>query len=144
MLDLDAKFNTVCGDKLIIITKCKLLFANLHCRIRTVDLFCDDVLADLPFRLIRCDRLSLFDTRLLPILRFADSGADVQSVIAYSYDGGVCRFICSGDYSAASYSAPILALFYKNKIAPGQTVSVSSPYAWTSATVTDDGVVLFD
>ena len=143
MFDNGLKFNTAQGEDLTIITKCKLLFANTPCTLRSVELFFDDILADLPFRLVRCDRLSLFDTRLLPILRLTGTGADVHAVIVYSFKDELCRFICSDEYSTAAYAAPVLALFYKGEINAGQAITVISPEAQIIVTVSEDGAVLF-
>ena len=143
MFDNGLKFNTAQGRGLTIITKCKLLFANIPCKLCSVELCFDDILADLPFRLVRCDRLSLFDTRLLPVLRLTGTGADVHAVIVYSFKDELCRFICSDEYSAAAYAAPVLALLYKGEINAGRTITVMSPEAQRIVTVSKDGAILF-
>lgn len=144
MLDKDLKFNTGRGEGLTLITECKLLFTNLPCKLCSVELHCDEIMADLPYRLIRAERLSLFDARLLPILRLSGSGARVRDVIAYSYEAGVCRFISTGEYSASSYAAPLLALYYHSEVSAGDAVEVSSPVRARIASVTEGGVLLFD
>ncbi len=140
MLDNSPKFNTVRGQGVTLITNCKLIFINKLINLRSTETLCDEVLVDLPFRLIRCERLPLFDVRLLPIIRMCGS---VYHAIAYSFENAVCRFVCSGDYSAASFAAPTLALFYNGEISAGEIITVRSPTEERSTTVTDDGVILF-
>lgn len=144
MLEKRLKFNTGRGKGLTIVTECKLLFINLHCRLRSVDLLCDEILADLPYRLLRSEDLSLFDHRILPALRLQGSGGAACDAIAYSFSGGVCRFISTGEYSASAYAAALLALFYHGEVAAGETVRVISPEGARTATVTEGGVLLFD
>ena len=143
MLDKNLKFNTVWGIHTITVDKCKLLFTNLPIRLLSTELLCDEILVDLPYRLIRVKRPELFDVRLLPILRLFDSGSLVSAVIVYSFDGVRCRFISSGEYSASSYAAPVLALYYKGAIAAGQTVTVRSPIGKRSVLISELGTVVF-
>ena len=140
MFDNSPKFNTVCGQGITIVTNCKLIFTNKLINLRSTETLCDEVLVDLPFRLVRCERLPLFDVRLLPIVQMCGS---LYHAIAYSFENTVCRFVCSGDYSAASFAAPMLALFYNGEISAGQIITVRSPMEERSTTVTDDGVILF-
>ena len=144
MLDKDLKFNTGRGEGLTLITECKLLFTNLPCKLCSVELQCDEIMADLPYRLIRAERLSLFDARLLPTIRLFGSGTWVRDVIAYSYEAGVCRFISTGECSASAYAAALLALFYHGEVGAGEVVRVISPEGARTAVVTEGGVLLFD
>lgn len=143
MFDKSLKFNTVQGERPAIITKCKLLFTNMPYNLRSVDLLCDGIAIDFSYILVRSFRLSLFDARLLPILRLADSECSASAAIAYSYDGDVCRFISSGEYSASAYAAPVTALFYKGEIGVDKAVVSASPIGKRSVTVTEGGILVF-
>jgi len=144
MLDYCLKFNTGGGEGLTLVTECKLLFTNLPCKLCSVELFCDEILADLPYRLVRTEQLALFDARLLPALRLQGSGGAACDAIAYSFRDGECRFISTGEYSASAYAAALLALFYHGEVAAGEAVRVISPERGRSAAVTEGGVLLFD
>ena len=142
MFNNDTKFNTVQGIYTITADKCKLLFANLPIKLLSTELLCNEILADLPYRLVRTERLTLFDTRLLPIIGLFDSGCPISAVIVYSFEGGECRFMSSGEYSASSYAAPVLDLLYRGEIDAGQIVTVRSPIGKRSV-ATGSGAVIF-
>ena len=141
MFNNDTKFSTVQGIYTITADKCKLLFANLPIKLLSSELLCNEILADLPYRLVRTERPTLFDTRLLPIIGLFDSGRPISAVIVYSYDGDRCRFISSGEYSASSYAAPVLDLCYRGEIDAGQIVTVRSPIGKRSVAAGSDVVI---
>ena len=143
MFDKRLAFNTVRGMRTITANKCKLLFANSPIKLLSTELLCNEILADLPYRLVRTERLQLFDTRLLPIIGLFDSGRPISAVIVYSFEGGECKFISSGEYSATSYAAPILDLYYKGEIAAEQIVRVSSPIGKRSVAISESGAFVF-
>ena len=143
MFNNHIKFNTVQGICTITAEKCKLLFANLPIKLLSTELSCNEILTDLPYRLVRAERLDLFDTRLLPIIRLFDSGHPISAVIVYSYRDGECRFISSGEYSAPSYAASVLDLCYRGEMDAGQTVTVRSPMGKRSVAVSERGAVIF-
>ena len=118
-----------------------LTFTNLPIRLLSTELLCDEILADLPYRLVRTERLTLFDTRLLPIIGLFDSGRPISAVIVYSFESGECRFISSGGYSASSYAAPVLDLCYRGEIDAGQIVTVRSPIGKRSVATGSDVVI---
>ena len=141
MFNNHTKFNTVQGIYTITADKCKLLFANLPIKLLSAELLCNDILADLPYRLVRAERPTLFDTRLLPIIGLFDSGRPISAVIVYSFEGGECRVISSGEYSASSYAAPVLDLCYRGEIDAGQIVTVRSPIGKRSVATGSDVVI---
>ena len=141
MFDNDTKFNTVQGIYTITADKCKLLFANLPIKLLSAELLCNEILTDLPYRLVRTERLTLFDTRLLPIIGLFDSGRPISAVIVYSFEDGECRCISSGEYSASSYAAPVLDLRYRGEIDAGRIVTVRSPIGKRSVATGSDVVI---
>ena len=141
MFNNDTKFNTVQGIYTITADKCKLLFANLPIKLLSAELLCNEILADLTYRLVRTERPTLFDTRLLPIIGLFDSGRPISAVIVYSFDRRGCRFISSGEYSASSYAAPVLDLCYRGEIDAGQIVTVRSPIGKRSVATGSDVVI---
>lgn len=141
MFNNDTKFNTVQGIYTITADKCKLLFANLPIKLLSAELLCNEILADLPYRLVRTERPTLFDTRLLPIIGLFDSGRPISAVIVYSFEDGECIFISSGEYSASSYAAPVLDLCYRGEIDAGQIVTVRSPIGKRSVATGSDVVI---
>ena len=137
------KFDTGHGEILAIVSDCKLLLSNIVVKVLSTEIFCDDVLAGSPYRLIEAEKLSLFDFSLLPRIRISDPISSVIAAIAYGKEGAGYRFVISGESSLSAYAAVALTLFYKGRLARGERITISSPAGELSATVTDDGVILF-
>ena len=118
MLD-KPKVNTVCDKALAIVSECKLLFTNVAYTLLETETFYDDILANLPYRL-------------------------VEAAIAYGRASEGYRFITSGEPTLTAYAAVALALFYHGRLHSGESVRIASSRGELTATVTEDGVLLYD
>ncbi len=136
-------FDTGDGEAVTVISKCKLLLSNVTVGALSTEILCDDVLAGAPYRLTEAEEISLFDKSLLPRIRISDPISPVIAAIAYGRAGEGYRFISSGEATPTAYAAVAMALFYKGRLSRGESVTLSSDRGEASATVTDDGVLLF-
>ena len=135
MLDIALEFNTPTGERKKTVRKCKLLFANVCCGLHSVEVFCDEVVADRTCRLLRCEDLSFFDHRLLACLYLAETGVMADAAIAYSVEDRVCRFIFFGVYSDSLYAAVALAAFYRGELDFSDRIRVISPEGECSVSI---------
>jgi len=143
MRSFNNKVNTVYGKVLMVVSECKLLFANMPFTILSTELFCDDILANLPYRVTECERIELFDPTIIPRMMVSHFSAPVAAALVYGRCDGGYRFITNGTSSPTEYAAVALSLFYRGRISAGECVSIISDFGALSAVVTDDGVLLF-
>ena len=140
MSDL-AEFNTV-GDKApTALDKCKLLFANKPYTVLSVEIFCDEIDAGELYRVVYAEDVDLFDIRLLSRISFLDPNLPVAAAIVYGATPGGCRFVSSGKYSTAEYTAVAFDLYLRGIISRGESVAIISP---RGVGYTDGGEVLFE
>lgn len=143
MLD-KPKVNTVCDKALAVVSECKLLFTNTVCTLLETETFYDDILANLPYRLVEAEHIALFDPSLLLRLAVAEPGSPVEAAIAYGRASEGYSFITSGEPTLTAYAAVALALFYHGRLHSGESVRIASSRGELTATVTEDGVLLYD
>ncbi len=139
----DSKLDTVCGGVLAVVTECKSLFTKISFTVLSTEVICNDVLANIPYRLTRVERIGLFDRALLPRLLVTDIPSPVTAAIAYGREGDGYRFVTSGDHGLTAYAAVALDLYYSGSLLQGEPVSVTSERGRLSATVTDGEVLLY-
>lgn len=137
------KLDTGWGEFVTVISKCKLLLSNVSVTALSTDVFCDEVLAGVPYRLTEAERIELFDPSLLPRIRVSEPYTSAVAAIVYGKVGDVYRFITDGTPSPTAYAAVAATLFYKGRITRGECVTLLSDAGAFTATVTDDGVLLF-
>ena len=139
-----SKLDTVCGKAIAVVSECKLLFAKVPFKLLSTEVYCDDILANIPYRLIESENIALFDSSLLPRLMVSERAAPVLSVIAYGRDMEGYRFITNGEPTLTAYAAVALSLYYGARLCAGECVKIISERGALFATVTDDGVLLYD
>lgn len=137
------KLDTGWGESVTIISKCKLLLSNVTVSVLSTEVFCDEVLAGSTYRLTEAEHIELFDTSLLPRIRVSEPYTSAVAAIVYGkVKEGYC-FVTDGTPSLIEYAAVATVLFYKGRITRGECVTLSSDAGAFTATVTDDGVLLF-
>ena len=140
----DAKFNTSAGVYRFGAEKCKLLLSNGTFFVHSVDLPCDEIMAEDVFRLVACENVDLFEREHLTHLAYSPEGGAVSAAIAYSYHCGTCRAISNRPFTPSAYAATALALYYRRRLAECESVEVASPDGKRRATVSAGGVTVYD
>ena len=139
----DAKFNTSAGVYRFGAEKCKLLLSNGTFFVHSVDLPCDDIMAEDVYRLVACESPELFEREHLTHLAYSPEGRAVSAAIAYSYCRGVCRAISNRPLAPSAYAAVALALYYR-RLAEGESVEVVSPDGKCRVIADASGALVYD
>lgn len=144
MEEYGAKFNTSAGACHFGGEKCKILLLNKAFFVHSVDLPCDEIMAEDVFRLVACENVDLFEREHLTRLAYSPEGRAVSAAIAYSYHCGTCRAISNRPFTPSAYAATALALYYRRRLAECESVEVASPDGKRRATVSAGGVTVYD